>query len=186
MKSPLAISLQVILRSLYLCLPLLLLSIKWLPNAWSHQEKSLDAPLHYTVKVMSKQYGNVSETRAIASGEVDDFTWNRQPPISSGPVDARCPRIESLPLDANHTMLRQIKVRLAPVVNLNKMASIQMSFSAHTPQGSYLHKLNNGREINCPIDRAHQEIKRFDIPLNGKPRKIVLADGTNILVSVKH
>ncbi len=186
MKSSLAIPTQAILRFLFLCLLILVASIKVLPKAWSHQEKSLDAPLRYTVKVMSKQYGNVSETRAIASGEVDDFTWNRQPPISTAPVDARCPHIQNLPLDANHTMLQQIKVRLAPVVSLNKLASIQMSFSAHTPQGSYLHKLDNGTEINCPVDRAHQEIKRFDIPLNGKPRKIALTDGTNIIVSVKH
>ncbi len=186
MKSSLTILRRINLGLLCMCsLTLMVGSIKALPNAWSRPTKSLDAPLSYTVKVVSKQYGNVAETRAIASGAMDDFSWKTQPPTGAALVDLRCPHIDSLPLNANYEMLQQIKVRLAPVIGLNNMVSIQLSFSAHTPQGSYAHQLEKGVEIYCPVDHAHQEVVRFEMPLNGQLKKIVLADGTVIIVKVK-
>ncbi|BBE09560.1 Uncharacterized protein MCB1EB_1399 [Mycoavidus cysteinexigens] len=145
--------------------------------------KSLDAPIHYTVKVVSKLYGNAQETRLIASGEVDDFTWKTVPPAGAVPIDRQCPDWENVPRDSEHAMLRQTKVRLAPIVGQDGVATIQLSFRAHAPQGTYLYKKKSGQKVRCPKDRVHHQIVRFTLPTNGVSKTIKLTDGTILTVT---
>ncbi len=150
--------------------------------ALGQMPKSLDAPIHYTVKVVSKLYGNSQETRLIASGEVDDFTWKTVPPTGAVPIDRQCSNWENMPRDSEHAMLRQTKVRLAPIVGHDGVATIQLGFRAHAPQGTYIETKKNGQKVRCPKDRMHHQIVRFTLPTNGGFKTIKLTDGTILMV----
>jgi hypothetical protein len=143
-----------------------------------------DGPVQYTVKVTSKQFGNAQDTRTIRSGETDDFTWKSVP--SGGPVAAasQCPNYELLPLDANGAAIRQMQIRLAPVVAPNGTASVQMSFHAQTPRGTAAVKVG-GKEIQCPKKVSASQIVRFTISTNGGMKRLKLSDGTQVVVSTK-
>ncbi|HEV3422271.1 MAG TPA: DUF6013 family protein [Paraburkholderia sp.] len=143
-----------------------------------------DGPIRYTVKVMSKQFGNVQETRTIRSGESDDFTWKTVPP--GGPVAApdQCPNYASLAVDTNGAMIRQTQIRFAPVVANDGTATVQLSFQAQTPHGTKT-VTNAGQTLKCPNDVKISQIVRFTMPTNGSTKTLTLSDGTQVAVSAK-
>ncbi|HTJ93396.1 MAG TPA: DUF6013 family protein, partial [Pararobbsia sp.] len=77
--------------------------------------KSPDEKIAYTVKVSSKVYGNSQATRQISSGQTDDYTWKTTPPGGAAALPAKCAAGHDWPIDANGALLRQTRVRLAPV-----------------------------------------------------------------------
>lgn len=150
--------------------------------AYAEGPKPLDAALSYTVQVVSPIYGNSAETRSIASGESDDYTWKTVPPKGAVPVDPRCPGADTLPLDANHAMHRQTQVRVAPSVNAKGVARVQLSFQGHAP-GPMRTVRVGGASLQCPVDIDHHQILRFTMTLDGEPKTLHLQDGTTITVT---
>jgi hypothetical protein len=143
---------------------------------------SADGAVHYSVQVVSKRYGNAQQTRVIRSGQVDDFTWKSVPPGGAAPTPDGCSYPADLPLDANHAMVRQVQVRLAPVVDKPGTASMQLSFLAHTPQGVTLVNQARGKPLKCPKDLTHSQVVRFTMSLNGAPKILTLDDGTRVTI----
>ncbi|MGH8778646.1 DUF6013 family protein [Paraburkholderia sp.] len=147
-------------------------------------QAATDGPIRYTVKVTSKQFGNAQDTRTIRSGESDDYTWKMVPP--GGPVAApeQCPDYSSLALDANGAMIRQIQVRLAPVVASDGTATVQLSFQAQTPHGTRA-VTKSGKTLKCPNAVTTSQITRFTMPTNGSTKTLTLADSTQIAISAR-
>lgn len=141
-----------------------------------------DGPIRYTVKVVSKRFGNAQETRTLRSGETDDFTWRTTPPGGAVPAPDGCPDLASLPLDANGAMIRQTQVRLAPIVASNGTANVQLSFRAQAPRGTH-DVTSGGKSLKCPDVAQHTQIVRFSMPTTGAAKTVKLADGTQITVS---
>jgi hypothetical protein len=147
-------------------------------------QAATDGPIQYTVKVTSKAFGNAQDTRTIRSGQSDDYTWKTVPP--GGPVSATedCPDYSSLPVDANGAMIRQIQVRVAPVVAKDGVATVQMSFQAQTPKGTKS-VTANGKTLTCPNATTFSQILHFTMPTNGSVKTVALSDGTQVAVSAK-
>lgn len=147
-------------------------------------QAATDGPIRYTVKVTSKQFGNAQDTRTIRSGQSDDYTWKMTPP--GGPVAApeQCPDYSSLALDANGAMIRQIQVRIAPVVANDGTADVQLSFQAQTPHGTKA-VTKAGKVLKCPNAATVSQVTHFTMPTNGSTKTLTLADGTQIAVSAR-
>lgn len=143
-----------------------------------------DGPIHYTVKVASKQFGNASETRTLRSGDTDDFTWRTTPPGGAVPTPQGCPDYASLPFDANGAMVRQTQVRLTPVVDEHGVAYVQLSFRAQAPHGTRS-VTSGGATLTCPDVTSFSQIVHFSMPTNGSPRTITLSDGTQLTISAQ-
>ncbi|MGF6757943.1 DUF6013 family protein [Paraburkholderia sp. GAS42] len=143
-----------------------------------------DGPIKYTVKVTSKQFGNAQETRQIRSGQSDDYTWKTVPPGGAVPGTDQCPNYASLAVDANGAMIRQIQVRLAPVVANDGTATVQMNFQAQTPKGTKS-VTANGQTVKCPNDVTVSQVVRFTMPTNGTAKTITISDGTTVAVSAR-
>lgn len=141
-----------------------------------------DGPIRYTVKVMSKQYGDAQQTRTLRSGETDDFTWRTTPPGGAVATPDGCPDVASLPLDANGAMIRQTQVRLAPIVASNGTANVQLSFRAQAPHGTRT-VTSGGKSLTCPNVVQHAEVIRFSMPTTGVAKIVKLSDGTQISIS---
>lgn len=143
-----------------------------------------DGPIRYTVRVASKTFGNAQETRILRSGDTDDFTWRNTPPGGAVPAPAGCPDQASLPLDANGAMVRQIQVRLAPIVASNGTANVQLSFRALAPHGTKS-VTAGGATLTCPDVHAYSQIVRLSMPTNGSAKSLTLGDGTQITISAQ-
>lgn len=143
-----------------------------------------DGPIQYTVKVVSKEFGNSQETRTLRSGQTDDFTWKTVPPGGSVSVSNQCPGYADLPLDANGALLRQTRIRLAPIVASDGTATVQLSFQAQAPRGKAAVK-NGGKTQTCPTFVTSNQVLRFAMPTNGTVKTVTLNDGTQISVSAK-
>lgn len=141
-----------------------------------------DGPIRYTVKVVSRQFGNAQQTRTLRSGETDDFTWRTTPPGGAVATPDGCPDVASLPLDANGAMVRQTQVRLAPIVASNGTANVQLSFRAQAPHGTHT-VTSGGKSLTCPAVTQHTEVVRFSMPTSGAAKTVKLTDGTQITVS---
>jgi hypothetical protein len=147
--------------------------------------KSPDEKIAYTVKVSSKVYGNSQATRQIASGQTDDYTWKTTPPGGAAALPSQCAAGHDWPVDENGALLRQTRVRLAPVVDTNT-ANIQLSFDALTPQPSATKQgATSADPGQCPAVSSSSEVVRFELPLNNKPKTITLKDGTQVTISAK-
>jgi hypothetical protein len=147
-------------------------------------QAATDGPIRYTVKVTSKDFGNVQETRTIRSGESDDFTWKTVPPGGAVAATDQCPDYTSYPLDTNGAVLRQTQIRFAPVVANDGTATVQLSFQAQTPHGTKS-VTNAGKTLKCPNDVRLSQIVRFSMPTNGSAKTLTLSDGTQVVVSAK-
>jgi hypothetical protein len=143
-----------------------------------------DGPIQYTVKVVSKEFGNAQETRTLRSGQTDDFTWKTVPPGGSVSVNNQCPGYADLPLDANGALLRQTRIRLAPIVASDGTATVQLSFQAQAPRGKATVK-SGGKTLTCPTFAATNQVLRFAMPTNGTVKTLTLTDGTQVSVSAK-
>ncbi|WP_255751445.1 DUF6013 family protein [Caballeronia sp. Lep1P3] len=146
-------------------------------------EAANDGPIKYTVKMASKNFGNEQETRTIRSGQSDDFTWQGSAAKGAQPVPDACPQLESIPRSADGAAVRQIQIRLAPVVADNGSANVQLSFRAYAPKGT--NKVTvGGKSIQCPVDNRVSQIVRFTMPTStGSKKTVTLDDGTQLTVT---
>lgn len=143
-----------------------------------------DGPIKYTVKVVSKTYGDVQDTRTIRSGQTDDYTWKNTPPGSAVSASEQCPNYGSMSLDANGTVQRQMRIRLAPTVAADGTATVQMSVQASTPRGKSSVKVH-GKTLQCPSVATLSQVVRFTMPTNGSAKTVSLSDGTQVTVSAQ-
>ncbi|AJY18182.1 MULTISPECIES: DUF6013 family protein [Burkholderia] len=140
--------------------------------------------LEYTVKVDSKTFGSMQETRKIRSGETDDFNWKSVPPSGAVAMPDGCPNAQNLPRDANGAMVRQTQVRLAPSVDAKGIANVQMSFQAAAPKGTRS-VTAGGKSLQCPDVVAVSQVKWVSLSTNGGSKSITMNDGTKVTVSIK-
>jgi len=141
-----------------------------------------DGPIKYTVKVVSKTYGNAQETRTIRSGQTDDYTWKTVPPGGAVTASDRCPNYGSFSLDANGAVQRQMRIRLAPTVAADGTANVQLSVQASAPHGKVSAKAV-GKALQCPGISTLSQIVRFTMPTNGSAKTVSLSDGSQVTVS---
>ncbi|PTB17822.1 hypothetical protein C9I57_26285 [Trinickia symbiotica] len=142
-------------------------------------------PIKYTVKVASKAFGNLQETRTISSGQTDDFNWKTASTAGATPVPEQCPGYSSLALDANGALARQISVRLAPIVADDGTATVQMSVQASMPKGRATTVKTGGKTLQCPQVTGMSQVVRFTMPTTGAAKTVALNDGTRVTVSAK-
>ncbi|AOJ01958.1 hypothetical protein WS70_09070 [Burkholderia mayonis] len=142
-----------------------------------------DGQLQYTVKVDSRQFGSMQETRKIRSGETDDFNWKSVPPSGAVPMPDACPNADNLPRDANGAMVRQTQVRLAPSVDSKGMANVQLSFQASAPNGTKK-VAAGGKTLQCPNVVSVSQVKWLSISTGGS-KSITMRDGSKVTVSIK-
>jgi hypothetical protein len=144
-----------------------------------------DGPIKYTVKVASKTYGNAQDTRTIRSGQTDDYTWKSTPPGSAVNASEQCPNYASMSLDANGVVQRQMRIRLAPTVDADGTAAVQMSVQASTPHGKPTAVKVHGKTLQCPSVATLSQVVRFTMPTNGSAKTVGLSDGTQVTVSAQ-
>jgi len=143
-------------------------------------EVANDGPIKYTVKMTSKTWGNMQETRTIRSGQMDDFTWQSVPAGGSQDVSDACPGIESI-RNASGMTVRQIKIRFAAVISNRGDADVQLGFQGHAPKGS-TGVMVNGKKVQCPADNAFSQMVHFTMPTGGSAKIVTLGDGTQLSV----
>ncbi|HEV3104301.1 MAG TPA: DUF6013 family protein [Trinickia sp.] len=143
-----------------------------------------DGPIQYTVKVVSKSFGDAQDTRTIRSSETDDFTWRSPPPGGVVSASDQCPNYASLPVDPNGDVLRELRIRLAPIVAPDGMATVQMSVQASAPHGKVPVKVG-GKTLQCPGRATLNQVVRFTMPTNGRAKTVALRDGSQVTVSAK-
>lgn len=143
-----------------------------------------DGPIKYTVKIVSKTYGNAQDTRTIRSGQTDDYTWKTKPPGATVTASDQCPNYGSLPLDANGTVQREVRIRLAPTVADDGTATVQMSVQASTPRGKSTAKVH-GKTLQCPSVATLSQVVRFTMPTSGSAKTVDLSDGSQVTVSAQ-
>jgi hypothetical protein len=141
-----------------------------------------EGPIKYTVKVASKSFGNVQETRTISSGQTDDFNWKAASANGAAPVPEDCPNYAELALDPNGAAVRQLSIRLAPIVASDGTATVQMSVQGTVPKGKSTVKAG-GKTLQCPQMSTLSQVLRFTMPTNGTSKTVALNDGTRVTVS---
>ncbi|GLU34605.1 DUF6013 family protein [Trinickia caryophylli] len=144
-----------------------------------------DGPIKYTVKVASKTFGNVQETRTIRSGQTDDFNWKTVPPGGAVAVGTQCPNYSALTLDANGAAMRSLSIRLAPIVASDGTAAVQMSVQASAPQAKPAAAKPGAKSAQCPSVTVVSQVVRFSMPTNGASKTVSLKDGTKVTVSAQ-
>ena len=143
-----------------------------------------DGPIKYTVKIASKVFGNVQETRTISSGQTDDYNWKTAAPGSAVPVPENCPNRSNMTLDANGVAMRSLSVRLAPVVAADGTATVQMSVQGTAPKGKTAVKVD-GKALQCPQLATLSQVVRFTMPTSGSAKTVSLSDGSKVTVSAQ-
>ncbi len=143
-----------------------------------------DGPIRYTVRFSSKTYGDVHDTRTIRSGESDDYTWMTEPPGGQVVVAEACPDYDNLPLDASGALIRQTRIRFAPVVAHDGTATVQMSVFAVAPRGMKDIKVK-GKRLHCPDMARLDQLVHFSMLTDGSTKTVTLADGTQVSVSAQ-
>jgi hypothetical protein len=143
-----------------------------------------DGPIKYTVKVVSKVFGNVQETRTISSGQADDYNWKTAPPGGAVAVPENCPNRSEMTLDPNGAAMRALSIRLAPDVAADGTATMQMSVQGTAPKGKAAMKAG-GKTLQCPQLAILSQIVRFTMPTNGSAKMVGLSDGSKVTVSAQ-
>ncbi|MCF2133617.1 MULTISPECIES: DUF6013 family protein [Mycetohabitans] len=138
----------------------------------------------YTVKVTSKTYGNAEQTRIVRSGQTDDYTWRMPAPGAPPSVPPRCPGASGVPVDATGTPIRQIQLRLAPIVE-NHVANLQLYFNGRAVQGTST-VMVDGKPLACPKTVLFTQVTRLSLPINGKTKTLTLSDGTRLSLSAQY
>lgn len=138
----------------------------------------------YTVKVTSKTYGNAEQTRIVRSGQTDDYTWRMPAPGAPPSVPPRCPGASGVPVDATGAPIRQIQLRLAPIVE-NHVANLQLYFSGRAVQGTST-VMVDGKPLACPKTVLFTQVTRLSLPINGKTKTLTLSDGTRLSLSAQY
>jgi hypothetical protein len=146
-------------------------------------EAANDGPIKYTVKMVSKNFGNEQETRTIRSGQTDDFTWQAAAPNGAQAVPDGCPDVSSVPKSADGAAVRQVQIRFAPMVGDNGAANVQLSFRAYAPKGVNTVKVG-AKSLQCPVSNKFSQIVRFNMPTStGSKKTVTLDDGTQLTVT---
>ncbi|GAB5100107.1 DUF6013 family protein [Caballeronia sp. HLA56] len=142
-----------------------------------------DGPIKYSVKMVSKSFGNEQETRTIRSGQSDDFTWQGAAPAGAQPVPDGCPQAASVPHSADGAAVRQVQIRFAPVIADNGAANVQISFRAYAPKG--VNKVTvGGKSLQCPVDNRFSQVVRFSMSTStGSKKTVTLDDGTQLTIT---
>jgi len=143
-----------------------------------------DGPIKYTVKIASKVFGNVQETRTISSGQTDDYNWKTTPPGGAVAVPEDCPNRSAMTLDPNGAAMRSLSVRLAPVVAADGTATVQMSVQGTAPKGKTTVKAG-GKALQCPQLATLSQVVRFTMPTSGSAKTVSLSDGSKVTVSAQ-
>jgi hypothetical protein len=144
--------------------------------------EGLPPRIRYTVTITSKTYGNVNATRIIRSGQADDYTWRSPAPASASAKSTKgCPSVVDLPVDAIGAPVRVIQFRIAPIVDAKGVANVQANFAGRAPQTVGV--TVNGESVACPKVVALSQLMRFSVRTNGRPTKLTLTDGTQLLIS---
>ena len=143
-----------------------------------------DGPIKYTVKIASKVFGNVQETRTISSGQTDDYNWKTTPPGGAVAVPEDCPNRSAMTLDPNGAAMRSLGVRLAPVVAADGTATVQMSVQGTAPKGKTTVKAG-GKALQCPQLATLSQVVRFTMPTSGSAKTVSLSDGSKVTVSAQ-
>jgi len=142
-------------------------------------EVANDGPIKYTVKMTSRTWGNMQETRTIRSGQTDDFTWQSAPAAGSQDVSDACPGVESI-RNASGMSVRQIKIRFAAVISSHGDADVQLGFQGHAPKAGVVVA---GKKAQCPVDASFSQMLHFTMPTGGSAKIVVLGDGTELRIS---
>ncbi|WP_230960531.1 DUF6013 family protein [Burkholderia pseudomultivorans] len=154
------------------------------PSITAGSEAPNDGPIKYTVTIDSKAFGHERATRTLRSGQSDDFTW--QDAVSSGtqPVPDSCPDASNIPRSGDGSPVRQIQVRLTPVVESSGTANVKIMFQGYAPHGSHPVTVE-GKSFQCPVGVSHNEVLRFSMPTaTGSKKTAVLRDGSELTISV--
>ncbi|WP_237575716.1 DUF6013 family protein [Mycetohabitans sp. B8] len=168
-----------------LMLPMVLAAVPVSATAQLQPLPEASAPrVKYTVKVTSKTYGNAQQTRIVRSGQTDDYTWRMPAPGAPASVPPRCPGASSVPVDAAGAPIRQIQLRLAPIVE-NHVANLQLYFSGHAVQRTST-VIVDGKPLACPKTVSFSQVTRLSLSINGKPKTVTLSDGTRLSVSAQY
>lgn len=152
------------------------------PGIKVQSEAANDGPIKYTVKMVSKSYGNEQETRTIRSGQTDDFTWQSAAPGTPQQIPDACPDAASIPRNAEGAPIRQVQIRFAAVVIEDGSANVQISFQGRAPRG--VNKVTvGGKSLQCPAYNRFSQIVRFSMATTGSSKTVKLSDGTQLTVS---
>ena len=143
-----------------------------------------DGPIKYTVKVVSKTYGNAQDTRTIRSGQTDDYTWMTPPPGGPVTIPEKCPNYATFTLDTNDEAQREMRIRLAPTVAEDGTATVQLSVHASAPHGKISAK-SGGKTLQCPGVSTLSQVVRFTMSTDGSAKTITLSDGSRVTISAK-
>jgi len=153
------------------------------PSIKALSEAPNDGPIKYTVKMVSKDFGSDVATRTIRSGQSDDFTWQYSAARGAQPVPEQCTDAASIPRNAEGAAVRQVQIRLTPIVADNGMANVQINFRGYSPRGSRTVNVN-GTALECPSGAQFSQVVRFAMSsASGSRKTVVLDDGTELTVS---
>lgn len=144
-------------------------------------EVANDGPIKYTVKMVSKAWGNEQETRTIRSGQTDDFTWQSKPAGGAQNVPDACPDVGSI-RNAIGVTVRQVKIRFSAVIASNGDADVQLNFQGHAPRAATTVTVA-GKKLQCPTDNSFSQMVHFTMPTGGAEKSLTLSDGTRLTVS---
>ncbi|WP_250441847.1 DUF6013 family protein [Caballeronia sp. AZ1_KS37] len=154
------------------------------PGIQASAEAQNDGPIRYTITMDSKVFGHERATRTIRSGQSDDFTWQDVAPSVSQPVPDACPGASNIPRSGDGSPVRQIQVRLTPVVEPDGKATIQIIFQGYAPRGTDAVAVA-GKTFQCPTGASHNELMRFSMwTATGAKKTITLGDGSRLTISV--
>ncbi|EKS71878.1 hypothetical protein BURK_008586 [Burkholderia sp. SJ98] len=154
------------------------------PSIKAGSEAQNDGPIKYTVAIDSKMFGRERATRTIRSGQSDDFTWQEAAPRVLQSVPDACPGASNIPRSGDGSPVRQVQVRLTPVVGPSGNANVQLLFRGYVPRGTKAVTVA-GQTLQCPAGTSHEEIRRFSMSTaTGANKTITLGDGSTLKISV--
>lgn len=143
-----------------------------------------DGPIKYTVTMDSEAFGHERATRTIRSGQSDDFTWQDAASGGQQPVPDSCPGASNIPRSGDGSTVRQIQVRLTPVIESSGNANVQIMFQGYAPRSTHTVTVA-GKELQCPVGVSHSEVLRFSMPTaTGSNKTVALGEGSKLTVSV--
>lgn len=154
------------------------------PSIKASSEAQNDGPIKYTVVLDSRTFGHERATRTIRSGQSDDFTWQDSAPSVRQPVPDACPGASNVPRSGDGSPVRQIQLRLTPIVQSSGNANIQVMFQGYAPRGTRA-VTAAGKTLQCPTGVSHNEVLRFSMPTaTGSNKTVTLSDGSKLVISV--
>lgn len=154
------------------------------PGIKASSEAPNDGPIKYTITLDSKVFGHEQATRTIRSGQSDDLTWQDGVPKVQQSVPDACPGASNIPRSGDGSPVRQIQIRLTPMVESNGNANVQIMFQGYAPRGTHAVTVA-GESLQCPTGASHNEVVRFSMTTaTGSNKTITLGDGSKLAISV--